>query len=95
VHVVAVDLAEVIKARPVVQRLIAAVQRHGGRYFNADTVGQLREASSTIDSLEKGWLVQTQYSRNRPVYHYFAVPAILLLVLALLLRAVPYFIDVT
>jgi hypothetical protein len=75
--------------------LISAVLRHGGSYFNADTAGQLREASATIDKLEKGWLVQTQYTRNRPVYHYFAIPAIILIVAAVALRAVPYFIDVT
>ena len=95
VHVVAIDLQEVIRKRPAVQELMTAVLQHGGRYFNVGTPGQLRAASMTIDSVEKGWLVQTQYTRNRPVYHYFAIPAILLLTGALLLRAVPYFIDLT
>jgi hypothetical protein len=95
VHLVAIDLQEVIRKRPSVQELMAAVLRHGGRYFNVGTPGQLRAASISIDSLERGWLVQTQYSRNRPVYHYFAIPAILLLTCALALRAVPYFIDLT
>jgi VWA domain-containing protein len=95
VHVVAIDLQEVIRKRPAVQDLMAAVLQHGGKYFNVGTPGQLRAASLTIDSVEKGWLVQTQYMRNRPVYHYFAIPAILLLTGALLLRTVPYFIDLT
>lgn len=95
VHMVGVNLPEQIKSGPEVQRLVGAVRRHGGRYFDADTAGQLRSASLAIDRLEKGWLVQTRYIRNRPVYDYFAVPAILLLTAALLLRAVPYFIDVT
>lgn len=36
-----------------------------------------------------------KHTRNRPVYQYFAIPAILLLTGALLLRAVPFFIDLT
>lgn len=95
VHLVGVNLPEQVKAGPEVRRLITAVRLHGGRYFDADTAGQLRKASLAIDSLEKGWLVQTRYIRNRPIYHYFVIPAIALLTGALLLRAVPYFIDVT
>lgn len=95
VHMVGVDLPEQVKSGPEVQRLVRAVRSHGGRYFDADTAGQLRTASLAIDSLEKGWLVQRRYIRNRPVYHYFVVPALLLLTAVLLVRAVPYFIDVT
>jgi von Willebrand factor type A domain len=95
VHVVAVDLQEVIRKRPAVQALMNAVIRHGGRYFNVEGAGQLRAASLTIDSLEKGLVLQTEYIRNRPVYDYFVVPAILLLAGALALRAVPYFVDLT
>lgn len=95
VHMVGVNLPERVKLGPEVQRLVSAVRRYGGRYFDADTAGQLRSASLAIDSLEKGWLVQTRYIRNQPVYGYFVVPALLLLTAALLLRAVPFFIDVT
>jgi Ca-activated chloride channel family protein len=95
VHIVAVDLQEVIRKRPAVQALMNAVIRHGGRYFNVEGAGQLRAASLTLDSLEKGLVQQTEYIRNRPVYDYFVIPAIFLLVSALMLRAVPYFIDLT
>jgi len=95
VHIVAVDLQEVIRKRPAVQALMNAVIGHGGRYFNVEGVGQLRAASLTIDSLEKGLVLQTEYIRNQPVYDYFAIPAILLLAGALVVRAVPYFIDLT
>jgi Ca-activated chloride channel family protein len=95
VHVVAVDLQEVIKKRPAVQALMNAVVRHGGHYFNVEGAGQLRAASLAIDSLEKGLVLQTEYIRNRPVYDYFVIPAIVLLAAALALRAVPYFIDLT
>lgn len=95
IHLVGLDLEDGIKTKPEVQRLIRTVRRYGGRYFDAATAGQLKEASNSIDVLEKGFLVQARYVRNRPVYHYFTVPAILLLCGALLLRAVPHFIDVT
>ena len=95
VHIVAVDLKEVIKKRPAVQELMNAVIRHGGRYFNVEGADQLRAASLAIDSLEKGLVLQTEYIRNRPVYDYFVIPAILFLAAALVLRAVPYFIDLT
>jgi Ca-activated chloride channel family protein len=95
VHIVAVDLQEVIRKRPAVQELMNAVIRHGGRYFNVEGAGQLRAASLAIDSLEKGLVMQTEYIRNRPVYEYFVIPAILFLAAALVLRAVPYFIDLT
>jgi hypothetical protein len=95
VHIVAVDLQEVIRKRPTVQALMNAVIRHGGHYFNVEGAGQLRAASLAIDSLEKGLVLQTEYIRNRPVYDYFVIPAILLLAGALVLRAVPYFIDLT
>ena len=72
-----------------------AVRQYGGRYADAATVGELRSASRTIDALEKGWLVQTRTVRNQPIYHYFALFALILLTGAMLLRAIPYFIDVT
>jgi Ca-activated chloride channel family protein len=95
VHIVAVDLQEVIRKRPAVQALMNAVLHHGGRYFSVEGAGQLRAASMTIDSLEKGLVLQTEYIRNRPVYDYFAIPAIVLLAGSLVFRAVPYFIDLT
>jgi Ca-activated chloride channel family protein len=95
VHMVAVDLQEVIRKRPTVQALMNAVVRRGGRYFNVEGADQLRQASLAIDSLEKGLVLQTDYIRNRPVYDYFVIPAILLLAGALVFRAVPYFIDLT
>ena len=94
-HMVLVDLDEVVRQRPAVLRLVETVRGYGGRSFDADTATELQEASIAIGKLEKGWLVQTRYLRNRPVYHYFTAPAIVLLACAFLLRAVPYFIDVT
>ena len=95
VHIIGVDLPAEIRIRPEVQRLARAVRQYGGRYTDAGTVGELRSASRSIDALEKGWLVQTRTIRNQPIYHYFALLALMLLAAAMLMRAVPYFIDVT
>ena len=95
VHMVGIDLNEVVKTRPAVVELAAAVRRYGGRYFDATSLPQLAAASASIDALEKGELVQTRYVRNRPVFHYFGIPALVLLGGAFVMRAIPYFIDVT
>jgi Ca-activated chloride channel homolog len=67
VHLVGVDLEEEIKRKPEVLRLIRTVERNGGRYFTADTAGQLAEASRAIDVLEKGVVVSSRTVRNAPV----------------------------
>ncbi len=95
VHLVGVDLEEDIKVKPEVLGLMTAVRSHGGRYFNADTANQLRAASASIDTMEKGWLVQRRSIRNEPAYPVFALAAIVLVSAALVLRALPYFVDVT
>ncbi len=95
VHMVGIDLNEVAKTRPAVLKLADAVRGYGGRYYDATSGAQLHAASASIDSLEKGTLVQTRYVRNRPVFHYFTIPAVVLLCMVFALRAVPYFVDVT
>ncbi|MEO5895551.1 MAG: VWA domain-containing protein [Vicinamibacterales bacterium] len=95
VHVIGVDLPAEIRIRPEVQRLVRAVRQRGGRYADAGTVAELRAASRSIDALEKGWLIQTRTIRNQPIDYYFSLSAVVLLAGAMLLRAIPYFIDVT
>jgi len=68
VHMVGIDLNEVAKTRPAVLKLADAVRGYGGRYYDATSGAQLHAASASIDSLEKGTLVQTRYVRNRPVF---------------------------
>jgi Ca-activated chloride channel family protein len=95
VHVVGVDLERDVKEKPSVQMLMAAVADAGGKYFSADSERDLRAASRTIDSMEKGLLVSRVYVRDVPVYEWFAVPALVALAVALGLRSIPYFIDQT
>jgi hypothetical protein len=78
-----------------VRQLIEAVQSHGGRYYNADTERELRAASTALDSLEKGLLASKVYVRQAPAFHWFALPAALLILAASALRAIPYFADFT
>jgi Ca-activated chloride channel homolog len=95
VHMVGVDLEEEVRNKPQVQRLVQSVRRYGGRYFNASTAGDLERASRTIDQIEKGVLVSRPFVRDAPVYHWFALPALLCLALAIAVRAIPFFIDYT
>jgi Ca-activated chloride channel family protein len=95
VHIVGVDLEDEVKRKPAVRGLIRMVQSYGGQYYNADTVSQLQAAYREIDALEKAPLTSTVYERNAPVYDQFALPGLVLLLAAAVLRAVPYFSDYT
>jgi Ca-activated chloride channel homolog len=95
VHVVGVDLEADVKEKPGVQMLMHAIENNGGKYFNADSERELVAASRTIDQIEKGLLVSRVYVRDVPVYQWFAIPALVALVLAVSLRSVPYFVDQT
>lgn len=95
VHVIGVDLETRVRQKPEVERLVASVRSYGGRYFDANTVADLEAASRTIDGIEKGVLTSKVYLRDVPVFHWFVVPALACLALAVALRAVPYFADLT
>lgn len=95
VHLVGVDLEEEVKKKPAVRQLIGAVKSHGGRYYNADTQRELRAASTALDSLEKGLLASKVYVRQAPAFHWFALPAVFLIVAAVGVRAIPYFANFT
>jgi len=95
VHVIGVDLEADVKERPGVQMLMRAVEDNGGQYFNADSERELAAASRAIDDIEKGLLVSRVYVRDVPVYQWFAIPALIALVVAVSLRSIPYFVDQT
>ena len=95
VHVIGVDLEAAVKEKPGVQMLMRAVEHNGGKYFNADSERELTAASRTIDDIEKGLLVSRVYVRDVPVYQWFAIPALVALVIAVSLRSIPYFVDQT
>ena len=95
VHLIAVDLDEDVKERPAVRDLMLTVERHGGRYFDADSERDLIAASRTVDQIEKTMLVSRVYVHDVPVYQWFVIPALVCLAGAMGLRAVPYFVDQT
>ena len=95
VHFVGLDLEEEVKNKAQVQKLVEAVRRYGGQYFDATTVRDLEKASRTIDSSEKGVLVNRVHVRDEPVYQWVALPALVLLLAAFALRAIPFFVDQT
>jgi hypothetical protein len=95
VHFVGVDLEEEIRNKAEARRLFQTVRRYGGQYFDANTTRDLEAASRTIDSLEKGVLVGKVRLHDVPVYEWFALPALVLLVMAIGLRAIPFFVDQT
>ena len=95
VHLVGVDLDEQIKERPTVQALISAVRGYGGRYYEADTMRELRTAYSELDTLEKSLVVSQTHVANDPVYHWFALAAVALIGMALAINAIPFFNEMT
>ena len=95
VHMVGVDLEEEVRRKPQVQRVFQGVRRYGGHYFNASTARDLELASETIDRIEKGMLVSRPFVRDAPVYHWFALPALVCLAGGIALRAIPFFVDYT
>ncbi len=94
-HVIGIDLEDEIKKKPAVLQLITTVRRLGGQYFNADTTRELRAAYGRIDEMERGRLTSTVAVRSDPAYARFAGPAAGLLLLAIGLRAIPFFGDLT
>ena len=94
-HMVGIDLEDEIKKKPAVLTLISSVRRVGGQYFNADTASELRAAYAQIDAMERGRLTSTVAVHRQPVFEWFARPAALLLLVAIGLRAIPFFGDLT
>jgi Ca-activated chloride channel family protein len=95
VHMVGVALEAAVTRKPEVRRLVGAIRRAGGRYFNAMTSRELTAVARALDALEKGSLVGRVSHRDVPVYEWFAVPALLLVGAGMTLRALPWWIDRT
>jgi Ca-activated chloride channel family protein len=95
VHFIGVALDQEVRGKSQVRDLLRTITRNGGRYFNATSARDLVAASAAIDAIEKGFLVNRVYVHDAPVYAWFALPALVCLVAAFALRAVPYFVDQT
>jgi Ca-activated chloride channel family protein len=95
VYMIGVDLDDEIRNKPDVMRLIRAVERQGGRYYTADSAAELRAASRAIDALERGVVVSSRFVRDAPAFAPFPAAGIVLICFALMLRCVPFFVDLT
>ena len=78
-----------------VQRVLDATTKYGGQIFDANSAQGINDASKTVDAIEKGLLTMKVYALDRPVYEWFALPALICLVGAIVLCAIPFFIDQT
>ncbi len=95
VHLVGVDLEQRIREKENVQQLVDAIRKYAGRFFDAETGSDLIAASDEIDTLEKGSIVTREYTRQVPVYSWFAMPAVFLLLAAFTIRTIPFFSNYT
>ena len=93
VHVVGVDLEQEIKRTPKAGAFVEAIRTRGGHYYAAESSVQLEDAAKSLDELEQGDAKVTAYLRNEPVVQWTALPALVMLLLAVGLRAVPMFIG--
>jgi len=93
VHFVGIDLGDIHNEQE--EQLVQGVRQLGGQYFNASSASALDAASVAIDGLEKDTLVNKTYAHDFPVYEWFAFPALLCLAGAMMLRAIPFFVDQT
>jgi Ca-activated chloride channel family protein len=94
-YLIGVDLEQAIKEKPAVALLINSVRQQGGRYYQANSVRQLQAANADLAAIEKGRLAGRNFQRNVPIYSWFVMPAVVLLVVAVGCRAIPYFADLT
>jgi Ca-activated chloride channel homolog len=95
VHLVGIALEDDVRKKPQVQALLRSVTAHGGRTFNAASARELESASRAIDAIEKGVLVRRTVEHDAPVFQWFAIPALVALLVAFGLDGVPGLIDQT
>jgi Ca-activated chloride channel family protein len=94
VHLVGVDLEQEIRQSPQAGKFIEAVRGRGGRYYAAESAAALDEAARSLDELERGEVRTRAYVRNEPLVEWFAIPALVLLLITVGLRAMPVFLGV-
>ena len=65
--------------------LTAIADKTGGKYFRADSTDTLRKIYDEIDRFEKTEAVVKKFVRRDELFHWFAVPGLLLLIIEALL----------
>jgi Ca-activated chloride channel homolog len=85
---------EVEKARDA-PRLIAAVEKTGGKYYDVRDATQLENAYQDINKTEKGTFLVKTLDKRTPWFYPFALSSLGFLGASLALRAIPYFIEIS
>ena len=67
--------------------LTAVAEKTGGKYFRADSTDTLRKIYEEIDQFEKSEAVVKKFVRREELFHWLAVPGLLLLLLEVLLAS--------
>jgi Ca-activated chloride channel family protein len=85
---------EVEKARDA-PRLIAAVEGTGGKYYDVRDAQQIDQAYLDIDHVEKETFLVKTLGRQVPWFYPFALASLLCLTASIVLRAIPYFTEIS
>jgi hypothetical protein len=91
IHFIGVD----IEKAPNASRLIAAVKATGGNYYDVRDRRQLEQVYFDINRIEKGTFLTRERGTFIPRYHPFALTTFVLLFLAMTLRTIPYFTEIS
>jgi Ca-activated chloride channel family protein len=91
IHFIGVELDRVRDA----PRLIAAVENTGGKYYDVRDAKQLEEAYADINSTERGSFLVKIIDKLVPSFYSFVLASLGFLGASVVLRAIPYFIEVS
>ena len=94
-YLIGVDLPPEVTRKETQKMLVQAVYNTGGRYYDAQNKEQLMEADAQIDRIEKGVFVERTVETDVPVYQVFVYFALALLGIALVLKTIPYFAEIS
>ena len=95
VYLIGVDLPPEVSRKETQKQLVQAIYNTGGRYYDAHDKQQLMEANVAIDRTEKGVFVEHTVETNVPIFQVFVYAALALLVLGLILKTIPYFVEIS
>jgi hypothetical protein len=92
-YLVGLDLPEYVTQRGQVRRLVETFIDTGGQYYDAANSSALEDAYRDVSALESTALNLGSRTEDQPVFHLVLGAALLLLGVALALRAIPFFVG--
>lgn len=75
--------------------LAAAVPQTGGKYYDVLSAGNLAQALTDINEVEKGVFYTLSFTRNQPAYLVFVFLSLACLAVRLMLHAFPQFVEIS